>query len=420
MLSIKSIELKNYRGFGTLSLNFSERVTCFAGINGSGKSTALDAVVLCLSWIIARIKGPKGNGIVVRKELDIKRDCLNGYVKSSFVFNGKGISITQSFCEKGERPEMQSDYSDLASVFDYVNNQKHENPNTFTLPVMVCYATNRSVLDIPSRIRQHHDFDQFSAYDNATESKVNFRGFFEWFREREDIERDEWGKRGGTEYRDWQLEAVRNAIQKAMPGYGELHVQRLPQFMMIKKGNVEMPINVLSDGEKCVLSLVGDLACRLAMANPVGNPLEGSGIVLIDEIDLHLHIALQRQIVRILTNTFPNCQFIITTHSPQILGELQPSEIRLLSDFCVLPTPTQSYGLDSASVIAKLMGDSKNDYSKNDEIQSMTKEIGDLISKGQYEEAYKTLEEMNNKTHGSTPDSVRIMTILTTLSGIKK
>lgn len=420
MLSIKSIELKNYRGFEALNMDFSEKVTCLAGINGSGKSTVLDAVVLCLSWIIARIKSQKGNGLVAKKLLDIKQGCPNGYVKGNFVFNGKDISITQSFCGVNERTEIPSNYSDIASIFDYVNSQRHENPATFVLPVMVYYATNRSVLDIPSRIRQHHNFDQFSAYDNATESKVSFRSFFEWFREREDVERDEWGKRADTSYRDWQLEAVRMALQKAMPGCDDLHIQRLPQLMMIKKNGVEMPINTLSDGEKCVLSLVGDLACRLAMANPGGNPLEGSGIVLIDEIDLHLHIELQRRIVHILTSTFPNCQFVITTHSPQILGELQPSEVRLLSDFHVAPPPQQSYGLDTNSVIAKLMGDGKNDYSKNTVIQSMAKEIGDLISEKQYEEAKRKLEEMDEKTHGSTPDSIRIKSVLTTLSRIKK
>lgn len=59
------------------------------------------------------------------------------------------------------------------------------------------------------------------------------------------------------------------------------------------------------------------------MANPEReNPLEGTGVVLIDELDLHMHTSWQRKVLSVLKNTFPNIQFIITTHSPQILGEV--------------------------------------------------------------------------------------------------
>ena len=102
--------------------------------------------------------------------------------------------------------------------------------------------------------------------------------------------------------------------------------------MLINKNGLDLPVNTLSDGEKCLFSLVGDLARRLALANPnLTDPLQGSGIVLIDEIDLHLHPAWQRKIVGQLKDTFPNCQFIITSHSPQVLGELPASDIFILN-----------------------------------------------------------------------------------------
>lgn len=80
---------------------------------------------------------------------------------------------------------------------------------------------------------------------------------------------------------------------------------------------------VFEDGEKCTISLFGDLARRMALANPGReNPLEGTGVVLIDELELHMHTSWQRKVLGVLKETFPNIQFIITTHSPQILGEL--------------------------------------------------------------------------------------------------
>ena len=79
----------------------------------------------------------------------------------------------------------------------------------------------------------------------------------------------------------------------------------------------------LSDGEKCTLALFGDIARRLAIANPsLDDPLQGDGVVLIDELELHMHTSWQRKVISMLKKTFPNIQFIITTHSPQILGEV--------------------------------------------------------------------------------------------------
>jgi predicted ATP-binding protein involved in virulence len=86
----------------------------------------------------------------------------------------------------------------------------------------------------------------------------------------------------------------------------------------------------LSDGEKCLLAMVGDLARRLAIANPdYPDALQGEAIVLIDEIELHLHPSWQRNIIPALKRTFPKCQFIITTHSPQVLSYIQPKNIYL-------------------------------------------------------------------------------------------
>ena len=94
----------------------------------------------------------------------------------------------------------------------------------------------------------------------------------------------------------------------------------------LDKGGREIRVDLLSEGEKCTLAMIGDLARRLILANPaMENPLEGKGIVLIDEIELHMHPSWQRRILSILKEVFPNIQFIVTTHSPQVLGEADES-----------------------------------------------------------------------------------------------
>ena len=105
-----------------------------------------------------------------------------------------------------------------------------------------------------------------------------------------------------------------------------LRVKRSPVRMVVDKGGREIRVDLLSEGEKCTLAMIGDLARRLILANPaMENPLEGKGIVLIDEIELHMHPSWQRRILSILKEVFPNIQFIVTTHSPQVLGEADES-----------------------------------------------------------------------------------------------
>jgi predicted ATP-binding protein involved in virulence len=171
---------------------------------------------------------------------------------------------------------------------------------------------------------EKQDFHQLTALDLAFSSKnVDFQAFFEWFRNREDIENEQ--IRNEIGYRDRQLEAVRQAIQSLMPSVTDLRVRRLPLRMTLSKQEQELVINQLSEGEKCLLALTGDLVKRLAIANPgLSNPLEGSAIVLIDEIDLHLHPQWQRAVIPKLEKTFPHCQFIVSTHSPQVISEVGP------------------------------------------------------------------------------------------------
>ena len=123
----------------------------------------------------------------------------------------------------------------------------------------------------------------------------------------------------------------------------------------------------LSDGEKCTLALFGDIARRLAIANPsLDDPLQGDGVVLIDELELHMHTSWQRKVISMLKKTFPNIQFIITTHSPQILGEVDHdfnvyALSRNGSDIQVVQT-TGMFGMDSNSILEDKMETANNLY----------------------------------------------------------
>lgn len=267
-----------------------------------------------------------------------------------------------------------------------------------SLPIIVHYVVNRYIDTIPLDIEDNYSFKPIDAYDNALgENKVNFTSFFKWFRAREDLENEQ--IRDDNTYKDKQLEAVRNAIHILITEFENLRIRRSPLRMTVNKNGQELMINQLSDGEKCLLAMIGDIARRLAIANPnLDNPLQGEGIVLIDEIELHLHPQWQKEIISRLTATFPNLQFIITTHSPIVLSYIQPENIYLLknTDQGIIAThPQTSYGRDIVEIIEDIMGIP----SRPSFIQKQIDQLFQLIAQGDLESAKKLREDIGKQIH---------------------
>ena len=122
--------------------------------------------------------------------------------------------------------------------------------------------------------------------------------------------------------------AFNKALAFFLEGFSELRVEDSPLRLTVSKGSFRLPLNQLSDGERSFLAIISDLVRRLSLANPdLDDPLHGAGIVLIDELELHLHPTWQRQVVEKLRTTFPNIQFIATTHSPFVIQSLRPGEL---------------------------------------------------------------------------------------------
>jgi predicted ATP-binding protein involved in virulence len=214
-------------------------------------------------------------------------------------------------------------------------------------------------MKIEHNLSDTSNFTQLKAFDDSlTGAQTGFDEFFRWFRSLENLENEE--RRDSPEYRDHRLEAVRKALPKFMPEFTNLRIRRAPLRMTVFKQGQELIINQLSDGERCLLAMVSDLARRLATVNPgLADPLQGEGIVLIDEIELHFHPKWQRGILPTLSSTFPNCQFIVSTHSPQIVSDVQPDAIYLLRQTpqgLIASHAVGSYGRDSNQILEDLMG----------------------------------------------------------------
>ena len=202
-----------------------------------------------------------------------------------------------------------------------------------------------------------------------------------------------------------------------MSGFTDLQVKRSRMEMTLKKQGQELVVNQLSDGEKNLLAMVGDLARRLAIANPdpTKNALEGEGIILIDEIEVHLHPKWQRDIIPRLTSTFPNCQFIVTTHSPQVLSNVKKENVFIVEDFQVYPADAYTFGRDSNSILSELMGVPERPVQIKNQLKKCLYKIDD----GNIEEAKVLLHELSDLIGHDDSEIVKANTLIDFLSRVK-
>jgi AAA domain, putative AbiEii toxin, Type IV TA system len=184
--------------------------------------------------------------------------------------------------------------------------------------------------------------------------------------------------------------------------------------LLIDKAGTTLDVRQLSDGERGILSMALDLARRISQANPgLDRPLEeGQATVLIDEIDLHLHPKWQRPIAKNLQSAFPRCQFIATTHSPQVIGEVEHDRIQIIADGQVY-SPTHSHGVDSSRVLEEVMDADP----RAKEVQNLLTELSQLIGKERFGSARIMLAQLVGRLGENDPEVTRIRTLLDFIEG---
>jgi predicted ATP-binding protein involved in virulence len=436
-MKIKQVILNGIGPFETLEIPLAptkqnpSNVTVFVGSNGTGKTSVLQALAISLSWFTARLRTEKGSGNPISEgailnaanAAAIEVDIYN-FPGSAFHTDGSEIEIGNQFkwtlakTRQGRKAQYTTILNDCTQLANYYRNALTYDNQT-SLPLIAFYPVERSVLDIPLKIRTKHTFLQLDGYENSLSQGIDFRRFFEWFREREDTENEsgisddmlrqieselkrerglddsqelwQYLKKLQASIKDRQLVAVRTAISSFMPQMDNLRVRRKPRLhMAIDKNGETLNVAQLSQGEKSLMALVGDIARRLAMLNPaLDNPLSGRGIVLIDEVDLHLHPSWQRSLIDRFTQTFPNCQFVITTHSPLVISDYKDVLVYTLTNGQLQEIPSQ-YGQDANTVLLDVMDTSI----RNPEIEIKLNDLLDAIQDYNLAQAQKLLTEL--------------------------
>ncbi len=401
-MRLQELALINFKIFKDFTFILDGKSTVIFGVNGTGKSTVLEAVNFLSRVWINRLNPAQGKAFMSFSDEMVTVGRKKLFIQGMFDLSGIAYSLplrrSHQKAEKNQRKSIPSyDSSSYAEFMEKFESLFLQDEKT-GMPVFVHYGTNRSVLDIPDRIRKKHDFDKLSALDRAIENELDFRTFFEWYRDQEANEVIEARELSDVSYSDPLLNCVRHAIEAMIGNVRNLRVKRNPVRMVVDKSGREIRVDLLSDGEKCTLAMFGDLARRLALANPgMENPLEGEGIVLIDELELHMHPSWQRKVLGVLRDVFPNIQFIVTTHSPQILGEADDRyNIFVLSEAdggtCEVRSIKRMDGYDSNLILEKYM----NTTSKNEKIKDLIHNINHAITSKQYEDAEALLEKLED------------------------
>ena len=325
-MKVSNIVLHNFRKYEHARFNFHERFTVLIGDNGAGKTTILDALSLMLSTYL------QGSGIKTGRSVIGKDDARfimrekegqffrepqkKVFLTSECLFRGKPISWQRDISDRGGKAK---ELVNIGSE-DRLEISNGGNPN---LPLLLYYGAGR-LWEIHRDIETEKPGSQLDAYRFCLDPKSDQKAFEKWFKK---LSFSELQKKQNLPALDAIKESVMTCIPDAKRFY---HDTDEDQIMLDLEEIGLMPFDYLSDGYRNMVAMVADIAHRASRLNPhygAGAAKETSGVVLIDEIDLHLHPKWQRRVVEDLQAAFPKLQFIATTHSPFILQSLDPGEV---------------------------------------------------------------------------------------------
>jgi len=328
IMKLTELTLTNFRSFEKLELKLGQQITLLLGENGSGKSSILDAIGVGLGVIpsiVSNVKGISFKKTDLRQLNNKEEPFVRVSLHSNLGFSWDRLLRRDNKLTRSKQLPASTGHVALKHYLkEFVSNEMAVHDLDADIPVFAHYGVNRALLNAPlSRKGFSKSYSRFDAYQGALEATSNFRSAFKWFYHRETEELRQQRENRDFDYTLPELEAVRQAIKKTFPGIEKPRIKTNPLRFVVDFGGETLSIDQLGDGYKTMLALVIDLAHRMAIANPHRyQPLETKAIVLIDEIDLHLHPEWQTRVISDLINVFPNTQFVLTTHSPFIVESL--------------------------------------------------------------------------------------------------
>lgn len=371
---IQKIALQNFKSFSNIEVSFHPQLTVMVGVNGSGKTSILEGVAIALSTMFVKMDGVSGRGI----------DKGQAHLKAFSVGSTKDVQAQYPVVVKAEaelksgviewtrslnKPDGSITVGRAKAMIDLgVSIQEHlrKGDTSVILPVIAYYGTGR--LWDYHREKQSNVFEtnnRVNGYIDCVDGTANIKLMMNWFSKMTILkyQNQELGLGAVPE-----LEAVYFAMEqcyKRITGNKSVKIQynlgtrELEVFYRETNGELmRMSINQLSDGYKSTISLVADIAYRMAVLNPqlLGEVCsETDGVILIDEVDLHLHPTWQQRILSDLTAIFPKVQFIVSTHAPAVINTVKSENVVMLDDGEAYMPSGEVHGKDTNTIISSVM-----------------------------------------------------------------
>lgn len=373
-LKLHHLHLKNFRAFADLKLDLHEEVTLLVGLNASGKTAILDALAVALGgWMRGTAQMGKEDRSINKSDARlVRQDQTLATVNPTFpvAVEAKGTVSGQrvTWLRELRRIDGRTTTGDAREVRKLAAalEQDASEHASVELPLLAYFGTGRRWVEKRDRSSAKEALgSRMQGYAACLEMASQTKLFEEWMHRRtsDRLQRlDAIHETGGdpSEVRSPHLDAVSAAAKGVLAGinrffyslnHGELRVE-------LDDGRL-LPFDLLSDGQRSLVTMAAELAWRAAQLNPHHGrdaPARTQGVVLVDEIELHLHPGWQRTVLERLRETFPRVQWILTTHSPQVLASAHSDWVRVLLPDHRIGRVGHTFGRDSNAILQQVMG----------------------------------------------------------------
>jgi predicted ATP-binding protein involved in virulence len=364
-MRLDRLHIQNFRCYEDATFDFQPGFNLVVGVNGSGKTSLLQAVAASFEDFVATMAVYSGS--LGENDARFVIDNYSGRIRFErqypIVIEANGDVFGDRSWSKIKLRVDERAYPDSALVDAVMKSATGLNQSkNVDLPLLAFYRSNRrwSTTNVSAEFSATQKISRLDGYKNWHDSASDVHDFESWIIGKT-LEQLQSVHRSSSimSIFDDELNWINDALKCALPdSTGIYYDLPLRSILVNIEGKDPTPFNDLSDGQRGLIALISDIARRMCILNPhMGKDVlkNTSGVVIIDELDIHLHPAWQRNIVPALKQAFPKIQFIAASHSPQIIGSLQPEEVIVLHNGD--PShPRVTYGLDSSSVLEEVMG----------------------------------------------------------------
>jgi predicted ATP-binding protein involved in virulence len=413
---LKKLQLKNFRSFNDIEIAFHDKLSVIVGVNGAGKTSIMEGVAIAISSMFVKMDGltarkiNKDQAHLKTYTVGSTKDVQAQYpvivsAEASCSIDGDESSVIHwsRSLNSSSGQTLFSEAKEITSLGTQYQNQVRSGDDSLVLPVLAYYGTGR--LWDYHREKQSDLFQsnsRLNGYVDCMDGTANIKLMMSWFSKMTILkyQNQDLGLEGIPE-----LEAVYSAMEtcfKRITGCDTVKIQynmgtkELEVAYEDESGEMmRIPINQLSDGYKSTISLVADIAYRMAVLNPqfLGDVCnETDGIVVIDEVDLHLHPSWQQRILGDLTAIFPKVQFIVSTHAPEVINSVPKENVIIMKQGVAFSAAVETYGKDANGILHTIMEVNARPHVVAEKIE----QFHTCIDNQKYDDADAILSELEN------------------------